>query len=136
MSPLTLSLAGLPAFLIYFIVGIALLWVFAFLYTRFTPQDELALIREGKVASSVALGGSILAFALPMCSAIIHSVSLLDFVVWGVIALIIQILTFLAVRLFIPSLPQRIASNDLAAGLFLALVSLAVGAVNAACMTP
>jgi putative membrane protein len=136
MSNWALSLAGLPAFLIYFGIAIALLLAFAFLYTRATSHDEMALIREGKSAASVALGGSLIAFVLPLCSAIIHSVSLLDFVIWAAIALIIQLGTFFAVRLFVPNLSQRIANNEMAAGLFVGLVSIAIGAINAACMTP
>jgi putative membrane protein len=132
----TLSLAGLPAFLIYFGIAIALLLIFGFIYTRVTAHDEFALIREGKAAAAVALGGSLLAFVLPLCSAIIHSASLLDFVIWAAIALVIQIATFFGVRLFVPNLSQRIANNEMASGLFVALVSLAIGTVNAACMTP
>jgi putative membrane protein len=136
MSHWTLWLAGLPAFLIYFGVSIGLLLIFAFVYTQITEHDEFALIREGKSAAAVALGGSLVAFVLPLCSAIIHSVSLVDFVIWAAIALVIQLATFFAVRVFIPNLSQRIAHNEMASGLFVALASVAVGAINAACMTP
>jgi putative membrane protein len=136
MSAWTASLAGLPAFLLYFAAAIVLLFIFAFIYTLVTPHDELKLIREGNAAAAVALGGSLLAFVLPMSSAIIHSVSLLDFGIWGAIALLIQIGTFFVVRLFLPNLPQRITKNEIASGLFVALASLAVGVINAACMAP
>jgi putative membrane protein len=53
-----------------------------------------------------------------------------------VIALVIQIATFFAVRIFLPNLSQRISNDEMAAGLFVALASIAVGAINAACMTP
>ena len=132
----TLSLAGLPAFLAYLGLALLVLLVFGIVYTRITSHDELALIREGKSAAAVALGGSLVAFVLPLCSAIIHSVSLLDFLIWGAIALVIQIATFFVVRLFVPGLSQRIAANEMAAGTFVALTSIAVGAINAACMTP
>ncbi len=134
--PWTLSFVGLPAFLTYFAVAIGLLLLFGFIYTRLTAHDEFALIRQGKSAAAVALGGSLFAFVLPLCSAIIHSVSLVDFAIWGVIALVIQAATFFAVRIFLPNLSQRIADNEMAAGIFVALTSLAVGAINAACMTP
>jgi putative membrane protein len=134
--PWTLSFVGLPSFLIYFGTAIVLLLVFAFIYTRLTAHDEIALIRQGNLAASVGFGGSLFAFALPLCSAVIHSVSLVDFVIWGVIALVIQIVTFFAVRAFLPNLSQRITDNEMSAGLFVAFASLAVGAVNAACMTP
>jgi putative membrane protein len=134
--PWALSFVGLPAFLSYFAAAIVLLLMFGFIYTRLTAHDEFALIREGKSAAAVALGGSLLAFALPLCSAIVHSVSLVDFLIWGVIALLIQILTFFAVRLFLTNLSQRISNNEMAAAVFVALTSLSVGAINAACMTP
>ena len=65
-----------------------------------------------------------------------HAVSLTDFLVWGVIALIIQLATFFGVRIFLPNLSQRITRGEMAAGLFVALTSIAIGTVNAACMTP
>jgi putative membrane protein len=134
--PWALSFLGLPAFLSYFGIAMLLLLLFGFIYTRLTAHDEFALIRQGKSAAAIALGGSLLAFALPLCSAIVHSVSLVDFLIWGVIALVIQIATFFAVRVFLTNLSQRISNNEMSAGLFVALTSLSVGAINAACMTP
>jgi putative membrane protein len=134
--PLTLSFVGLPAFLAYFGVAVVLLLLFAVIYTRLTAHDEFALIRQGKPAASVALGGSLIGFVLPLCSAIVHSVSLVDFVIWALIALIIQIVTFFVVRLFLPNLSQRISNDEMAAGTFVAMTSVAIGAINAACMTP
>jgi putative membrane protein len=134
--PWALSFVGLPAFLSYFGSAMLLLLLFGFIYTRLTAHDEFELIRHGKSAAAIALGGSLLAFALPLCSAIVHSVSLVDFLIWGVIALLIQIVTFFAVRVFLSNLSQRISNNELSAGIFVALTSLSVGAINAACMTP
>ena len=134
--PWALSFLGLPAFLSYFGVAMLLLLLFGFIYTRLTAHDEFDLIRHGKSAAAIALGGSLLAFALPLCSAIVHSVSLVDFLIWGVIAMAIQIATFFAVRIFLTGLSQRISNNEISAGLFVALTSLSVGAINAACMTP
>jgi putative membrane protein len=134
--PWALSFVGLPAFLSYFGIAVLLLLLFGFIYTRLTAHDEFELIRHGKSAAALALGGSLLAFALPLCSAIIHSVSLVDFVIWGVIAMVIQIGTFFVVRIFVENLSQRISNDEVSAGLFVALASLSVGAINAACMTP
>ena len=134
--PWALSFVGLPAFLSYFGIAVLLLLLFGFIYTRLTAHDEFELIRHGKSAAALALGGSLLAFALPLCSAIVHSVSLVDFLIWGVIALVIQIVTFFAVRVFLTNLSQRISNNELSAGIFVALTSLSVGAINAACMAP
>jgi len=134
--PWTLSLSGLVPFLLYFIPALVLVTCFGAVYSRLTPHNEFALIKEGNSAAAIAFGGSLIGFVLPLCTAIVHAVSLLDFVIWGLIALIVQLLTFSVVRLFIPELSKRISDNQVAAALFVALSSVAIGLVNAACMTP
>jgi putative membrane protein len=127
--------AGLPAFLAHFGVALLLTAVFLAGYTRLTPHREWTLIRNGVPAAAVALVGSLLGFVLPLASAIAHSVDLLDCVLWGAIALLVQWLVFMALRLVLRDLPERISRNDLAAATLVAGLSLSVGALNAACMT-
>jgi putative membrane protein len=134
--PWTLSLSGLVPFLSYFIPALVLVMCFGAVYSRLTPHNEFGLIKAGNSAAAIAFGGSLIGFVLPLCTAIVHSVSLLDFLIWGLIALIVQLLTFSVVRLFIPGLSKRISEDQAAAALFVALSSVAVGLVNAACMTP
>ncbi len=45
------------------------------LYTLITPHKEFALIREGNTAAAVALGGSLVGFALPASNIIANSIS-------------------------------------------------------------
>ena len=40
------SLAGLPAFLVYFCTAIVAMVAYLFVYTRVTPHDEFQLIRD------------------------------------------------------------------------------------------
>lgn len=129
------SLSGLPAFLMYFALAIVLLFVFILIYTWITPHNELALIRANNASAAVAFGGALIGFSLPLASAITHSLSLLDCALWGGVALIVQILTFIVARLLLKSLPQRIEQGELGAGIFAASCALAVGFLNAACMT-
>ena len=49
------SLAGLPAFLTYFFLSLALLVVFLAIYLAVTPYSELQLIRQGNAAAAVGL---------------------------------------------------------------------------------
>jgi len=77
----------------------------------------------------------LLGFAIPLASAITHSVSLVDMLVWGVIALIVQLLTFCVVRMIFPGLTSNIPANQASEGLFLGVVSLVAGILNAACIT-
>lgn len=131
----TASLAGLPAFLSYFGVAIALLIAFCAIYAQITPHHEFALIKQNKPAAAIAFGGSVLGFCLPLHAAITNSVSLIDCAVWGGVALVVQLLAFFVLRLFVPGLPQRIANDETAAGGFVAAVSVGVGLLNAASMS-
>lgn len=132
---LTQSLAGLPAFLSYFAAAIGLLAVFVLAYIWITPYREISLIREGNAAAAASLSGAMVGFVLPLASAITHSVGLLDMTIWGLIALIIQLLVYGAGRLVLPGLARDIPAGQIASGVFLGALSLAIGLLNAACMT-
>ena len=54
---------------------------------------------------------------------------------WGVVALIVQLFAFFAVRLVIADLPGRIARDERAAGIFSAAVAITVGLLNSASMS-
>ena len=94
-----------------------------------------ALIRENNMAASLAIGGSLLGFCIPLASAITNSGSLADVAVWGIVALLVQILLFYIVRLPIPKISERIEKGEMASGLWLGGASLAGGVLNAASMT-
>lgn len=129
------SLSGLLAFCTYFGAALVLVLVFCRIYSWVTPYDELKLIREGKVAPAISSGGTLIGFVLPLASAISHSVSLLDMLIWGVIALVIQIIVFGAVRIIFRDLVREIENNQTAAATLLAACSIAIGILNAASMT-
>jgi putative membrane protein len=125
------SLAGLPAFLVYFCTAIVAVVAYLFVYTRVTPHNEFELIRANEPAAAIALGLSLLGFVLPLVSAIAHSANVWDCLIW---AAIVQIIVYFLVRVPVPKLSERIASGELAAAIWLGLASLAAGALNAACM--
>jgi len=50
------SLAGLPAFLVYFCTALVAVVAYLFVYTRVTPHDEFQLIRDNVPAAAIALG--------------------------------------------------------------------------------
>jgi len=132
---LTQSLAGLPAFLSYFAAAIGLLALFLLIYVFMTPYREITLIRQGNTAAAASLSGAVLGFVLPLASAIAHSVGLADMAIWGLVALIIQLLVYLAARLLLPDLARDVPAGKVATGVFLGALSLAIGMLNAACMT-
>jgi putative membrane protein len=129
------SISGFPAFITYFLISIVLLVVFLFIYIRVTPYREIQLIRDGNIAAAVSLSGAMLGFAIPLAHAIAQSVSIPDMLIWGVIALLVQILVYKVVLMVIPSLTTDIPADKAAQGVFLGALSLTTGILNAACMT-
>lgn len=129
------SLNGLPPFLAYFAVAIVLVLIFIRLYTWITPHSELELIRANNPAAALAFGGALIGFALPLSSAITNSLSLLDCAIWGAVALVVQVLTFAVLRFSLKQLSERIDNGEVATGIFSAAVAIAVGLINAACMS-
>ena len=128
-------LIGLTNFAIYFGLALVALLLFKVIYTLFTPYDDWALVKEQNTAAACALGGATIGFSLALASAISNSVSLLDFAVWGGVALVAQIIAFLLIRLiFMPRITQRIKDGEVAAGIMLGAVAIAIGLLNAASM--
>ena len=128
------SLAGLPAFLVYFCTGLVAVVAYLFVYTHITPHNELTLIRANVPSAAIALGLSLLGFVLPVVSAIAHSANVVDCLIWSAIALIVQIVVFFIVKIPVPNLSARIEAGELAPAIWLGLASLAAGALNAASM--
>ncbi len=128
------SLAGLPAFLVYFCTAILSMIVYLLVYTRITPHDEFQLIRNNDPAAAIALGLSLLGFTLPLVSAIAHSANIVDCLIWGLVALIVQVIVYYIIKIPVPNLSAKIAAGEMAPAIWLGLSSLAAGALNAACM--
>jgi len=134
---MTQFLSNFLHFLAYFGVSLALLVVFKYVYVLVTPHDEWKLIKEEKnTAAALGFGGAIAGFALALSGVVSHSVSLVDCTIWGVVALGAQAVAFLLVRLlFLPKIVTRITEGEVSAGVILAAVNVAIGLLNAACMT-
>ncbi|ACR12032.1 DUF350 domain-containing protein [Teredinibacter turnerae] len=137
MEHTMLLLNGLLNFVIYFGVAVVFLMVFKAVYVRVTPHDEWKLIKEDKnTAAAIAFSGAIIGFALAVAGVVKNSVSLFDFTVWATVALVAQLVAFAIVRFaFMPKIVERIEQNEISAGIMVASVSVAIGCLNAACMT-
>lgn len=133
---MSVSFQSLLSFVVYIIVAGGLFALFQMAYTRLTPHKEFAQIREGNVAAAVALGGALIGFALPASNVITYSISVLDVVIWAVIAAVVQLLAFTATSMVLKDLSARITRGELAAAIYTASVSISVGFLNSACMTP
>lgn len=135
MDALYATAAGIPAFLLYFIVALVFAAVFTGLYIQITPQHEISLIRDGKRAAAISFAGALIGFALPLAKSIEQSRNLADMLVWSAVALLVQLLAFFIASLVAPGLGRRISAGDEAAAIVAAAVAIGIGLLNAACMT-
>ena len=121
---------------IYLGVALSMGAAFLFIFTRITPYPEFALIRSGNVAAALSLSGALVGFALPLCSVIAHSRSVVDVLVWGAIAFVLQLAIYWGVHLKMGDLERMVSEGNVSVGVYLGACHLVVGAITAACLIP
>nr|ELR5112441.1 DUF350 domain-containing protein [Providencia stuartii] len=131
----SIILSALLSFISYFFIGTIMVLVFLFIYTRISRHNEWVLIKQNNIAAGIAFIGAMIGYITPLSSAISHSVSVLDCVIWGVIALLVQLLVLGATKIYMPKISEKIEQNNISAGLFLGGTSLGFGILNAVSMS-
>ena len=133
MDPILQSfLNGFPTLLLHFSVTLAMLLSGIWVYQLITPLREMELIRAGNTAAATSFAGAILGLAIPLAFCMATSVGVLDIVIWGLVALFIQLITFRLLDIFLKDLPKRIENREMGAAILVVAVKLAVGMINAA----
>ncbi len=112
-------------FAINAVAAAGLLVVSCVLYVLLTPYKELELLRSGNASAGLSLGGVIIGLAIPLSSALASSLSVYDLVIWGVVALLIQLLAFRMVDILLGDLPKRIEMDEAGAAIVLISVKIA-----------
>jgi putative membrane protein len=127
--------AGLPVLLVQLAATTGLFVVGLAIYIWLTPYRELKLIREGNVAAAITLSGQMLALAIPLGGMLAHSVSLADILLWGIVAVLLQLIAFAAAAILLRDLPKAIERGDIGPALVLATAQIVAGIFNAAAMS-
>ncbi|MGP0093526.1 MAG: DUF350 domain-containing protein [Xanthobacteraceae bacterium] len=125
---------GLPALIGRFLVALVLLFVGVFCYFKITPFNERKLIAENNVAAACVLVGTLIALAIPLTTTLATSSSFVDIIIWGLVALIIQLATVAAVSLFLHNMRKMVLEDNVAAAVTLAGLQIAVALLNAGVM--
>ncbi len=124
-------LAELPHFFAFLGMGLLQLTVFWSLYTLVTPYNELDLIKAGNVSAAIILAGAMLGFAVPIGVAMKKSETVMELAQWGVVALLVQFVVYLVLRLAHRDLHHAIEQDRISVAVWGASLSLAAGIVNA-----
>ena len=125
-------------FISFFFTALALVIVFLYLYALVTPYDDYKLIFEdNNIAAALGFGGAIIGVAIPLYSALVHSISYMDFVIWGGVAIFIQLIfAFIVTRLGGKySFKTKISDGVISVGILMAFLSICIGLLNAGSMS-
>lgn len=111
---------GFPVALLHASVTLLLLIAGAGLYILLTPHREIALIRDRNSAAALSLAGVLVGLAIPLSVSLGSSTSLIEVGLWGVAAIVVQLLVFRLLDFLLRGLPQRIQDGEISAAILLA----------------
>jgi putative membrane protein len=124
-------LQALLSFVTYLGTAAALLAAFVWLYEKLTPYREFELLRQNNTAAAITLGGAMLGFTFPMMSSIYFTQSLAEMVLWAVLTGAVQFTVFTVKR----GWAKQIEQGQVAPAIFVASGSVAIGLLNAVCIS-
>lgn len=118
-------------YLLHLATAIAMVMAFFVVYTRVTPYDEVLLIRQGNCAAALSLGGTLLGFSATVASALMYTGNYYQFLGWGLVGMVVQLLVFLVATRLLRMSKDQIEANNVAFGGLLGAISLSIGLINA-----
>lgn len=133
-----MAIESFIGFILFFSTALILVGIFLYLYALVTPYDDYKLIfEENNIAASLGFGGAIIGVSIPLYSALVSSVSYFDFLIWGFVAIIIQLIfAFIVTRISGKySLESKISEGIVPVGILMAFLSICVGLLNAGSMS-
>jgi putative membrane protein len=125
---------GLPVLILQFAVTLALLVLGIACHMALTPFHEAEEIRAGNTAAGVVFMGAVVALAIPLAATLASNLVTIDIVLWGLVALVLQLLVFLVTARMFRGLREMIEAGNVAAALMLAALQIAVALLNAGTM--
>ena len=126
---------GLPFLISHFVTSVIVFLIGVIIYLFITPMKEIALIRKKNTAASISFSGALIGLALPLASSLSASGSIYEIIVWGLVAIVIQLFCFKAVDILINDLPKRIENGELASSILLFSIKISVALLNSAAIS-
>ena len=123
--------SGLPFLISNFFNAIVIFVSGLWVYTKVTPMNELELIKGGNIAASLSFAGACVGIAIPLAVCLSSSVNIVDIIVWGSIAVILQLICFKVVDFFLKDLSLRIIDGEISISIVLVGFKLSIAVLNA-----
>ena len=126
---------GLPFLISHFVTSVIVFLIGVIIYLFITPMKEIELIRKKNTAAAISFSGALIGLALPLASSLSASGSIYEIIVWGLVAIVIQLFCFKAVDILINDLPKRIENGELASSILLFSIKISVALLNSAAIS-
>ncbi|MEL6828580.1 MAG: DUF350 domain-containing protein [Pseudomonadota bacterium] len=123
---------GFPIYLMWTGTAGLLLLVASTIYVLLTPWRELALVKDGNGSAGLALAGAILGMAIPIAACLASSVTLVDLLLWGAVALLLQLISYRIIDMILRDIPRRIQNDEAGAAIVLIAAKMSVAILLAA----
>lgn len=124
--------SGFPNYLLFTGLAGLLLLITSAVYVLLTPWKELALLKGGNGTAGLALAGAIVGLAIPLAANVASSSTILDFLIWSVVSLLMQLLAYRLTDMILRDLPRRIENDEAGAAIVLIAVKLSTAMILAA----
>jgi putative membrane protein len=102
--------------------------------TAFNAGSFVLLYHNRLPAAAASLCAATIGFTLPLAHAVAQAANIVDSLIWGSIALLVRLASYLVVRALMPGMVRGIPEGKVAQGVFLGTVAIATAIINAACM--
>ena len=132
MEYINALITGLPFLISHLFITLCLLFIGITSYIFLTPIKELKLIKDGNLSASISFSGALLGIGIPLASSLSVSNSILEIIIWGLTAIVLQLLCFKVTDTFLKDLSKRIEDNQLATSILLFSIKISVSLINSA----
>ena len=132
MEYISALITGLPFLISHLFITLCLLFIGITSYILLTPIKELKLIKDGNLSASISFSGALLGIGIPLASSLSVSNSILEIIIWGLTAIVLQLLCFKVTDTFLKDLSKRIEDNQLATSILLFSIKISVSLINSA----
>jgi putative membrane protein len=105
------------------------------IYVMLTPYHEIDLIRQGNKSAALSFGGVLVGLAIPLAASLKGSVNAYDILIFGALALVLQLLAYRIADLVLKDLPERIKADETGAAIMLVSIKLSISLINAAAIS-
>ena len=127
--------SGLPFLISHFVISILIFLVGLWAYVKITPINEMKLIKDGNIAASISFFGACVGISIPLSTCLASSVNVADILVWGTIAVLLQLICFRGVDIFLKDLSQRISEGEISISIVLVSFKISIALLNAAAIS-